>query len=43
MLSDLESDMLNNIDFCRRLNKFLYPEIYVHMGNYLFLHYSLVL
>ena len=35
MLSDLESDNLNNIDFCRRLNKFLYPEIYVHMGNYI--------
>eukprot|EP00026_Physarum_polycephalum_P022181 Phypoly_transcript_26018.p1 GENE.Phypoly_transcript_26018~~Phypoly_transcript_26018.p1 ORF type:complete len:139 (+),score=8.74 Phypoly_transcript_26018:80-496(+) len=37
MLSDLESDLLNNIDFCRRLNKFLFPEIYVHMAHVLLL------
>eukprot|EP01111_Echinosteliopsis_oligospora_P019185 TRINITY_DN913_c0_g1_i1.p1 TRINITY_DN913_c0_g1~~TRINITY_DN913_c0_g1_i1.p1 ORF type:complete len:139 (-),score=30.38 TRINITY_DN913_c0_g1_i1:36-452(-) len=33
LLSDLESDILNNIDFCRRINKYVFPEYCVHWAH----------
>jgi Zn-dependent protease len=31
-MSDLEDDLLNSIDFCKKLNEFVLPEIAVHFA-----------